>query len=490
MNILFIYSLQEIESINRPLRSPEDIQLGISYISSLLKKSGHETKLVVLSRVSGSKNNKEILDKQINNFRPGLICFTAVFSEYGFIADIAKYLKSRYKNIFLLIGGVHASLNPEQVLKDDFDALCIGEGEHPTLELANHLESKIPPINILNLWIKHGQTVNKNPTRPFLEDLDSLPFPDREMWKDWIDEQPDARHTVLLGRGCPYECTYCCNHALKKIASGQYVRLRSPDKIINELRENISRYPEQKKFYFEIETFYTNKAWAFDLCSKLEELNKTLSCPLSFGVNLRIMPNVDYENLFIAFKKSNFEFVNIGLESGSEKIRRDILKRYYSNSDIINAVKLARQHGLKVAFFNLIGVPGETIADFQETLKLNRICQPDWNMTSIFFPYPGTDLYSFCKDNFLLDGFLDTASERNKAVLNLPGFPKKKVQKSYEWFYYDIYKSYKPSYNRFFNMLVMKLRPHPKLFYLYKTIRRSLIYNKIKSSLNRYSYES
>jgi len=178
MNILFVYSLQEIESIRKPLRSQEQIQFGISYISALLKQYDHQTKLVVLSRTSGDKNNRKILHKHIDEFKPGLICFTVVFSEYGFIAGIANYLKKMYKNIYYAIGGVHASLNPEDILNDDFDAICIGEGEYPTLELAASLEKGIEPSGIKNLWIKHDGQIERNPTRPFIQDLDVLPFLD------------------------------------------------------------------------------------------------------------------------------------------------------------------------------------------------------------------------------------------------------------------------------------------------------------------------
>lgn len=476
MNILFIYSLQDIESSYRPLESPERIQFGISYISLFLKSYGHKTKLVILSRISGIKINYRVLDNYINDFQPRLICFTAVSSEYGFIADIAKFIKKKYKDIYLLVGGVHASLNPEQVIKDDFDALCVGEGEYPTLELTNCLEKNISPANILNLWIRDGQAIKRNPTRPFLENLDNLPGPDREMWQEWILEQPGSRHAVLLGRGCPFECTYCSNHALKRISAGRYVRLRSPDNIAKEIRVLSEKYPAQREVYLEIETFYANKEWAAELCLKLRNLNKELVKPLSFGVNLRITPNADYEELFKACKRSNFRFINIGLESGSERIRREVLKRDYLNQDVINVVNLARQYGLRVAFFNLVGIPGEAPSDFRETVKINRICMPDWTNTSIFFPYPGTELYSICKEKGFLINKLDIVRERDRAILELPGFSKKKIQKSYEWFYFDIYKGSRPLVNLLMNVIIMKLRSRPRLFYLYKILRRSTIY--------------
>lgn len=445
MKVLFVYSLNIVESATKPLQSPGQMQFGISYISSFLKKHGHQTKLIVLSRVL-SRKNRDLIDEYLKNFYPRVICFTAVSTEYPFITQIAKYIKLRYPDIYLVIGGPHVSLNPDEVLSDGFDALCIGEGEIPILELVSQLENNIaiPPSGIHNLWLKHNSDVERNSPRPFLQELDSLPFPDREMWLEWIGPHPRARHSVILGRGCIFQCSYCCNHALRKLSTGTYFRLRSPENIVEEIKEITTQFPMEKEIYLEVESFGTSKEWAIRVCEKLEELNTMIRHPLSFGVNIRITPNANFEDLFTACKKSNFRFVNIGLESGSERIRRDILRRDYSNQDIINTVALAKKVGLQVALFNMIGIPGETIQDFKETVNVNRICLPDWHFTSIFFPYPGTELYAVCKRQGLLKTPLNTDMERANAVLDLPKFSKRQIKKSYTLFDYYVYKGRKP----------------------------------------------
>jgi radical SAM superfamily enzyme YgiQ (UPF0313 family) len=287
----------------------------------------------------------------------------------------------------------------------------------------------------------------------------------------------------LLGRGCPFECSYCCNHALKKKASGNYIRLRSTDNIINEIKDLAKKYPENKNIYLEIETVNINRDWAIELCSKLFDLNKTLDEPLRFGINLRITPHENYEHIFSAFQKSNFKFINIGLESGSERIRRDILRRNYSNSDVINAVKSGRRHNLQIAFYNIIGIPGETIRDHQETIRMNRLCQPDWIMATIFFPYPGTDLYALCRSKGYMKGTIDTEMERCRAVLDIPDFSKKQIQSAYEWFYYNVYKNHKPLHVLIVRTFVAKLRRWPRFFRIYLLIARQDMYRKLKSFL-------
>ncbi len=261
------------------------------------------------------------------------------------------------------------------------------------------------------------------------------------------------------------------------------MRLRSPEKIIEEINEIARKYPKQNEIYLEVETFSANRKWAIQLCTGLAELNKILPNSLSYGVNIRIIPNADFSDLFEACKRSNFRFINIGLESGSERVRKLILKRNYSNNDIISVVGAARKFGLKVAFYNMIGIPGETKADFEETVKLNRICLPDWHMTGIFFPYPGTDIYQTAKNLGLLNKKIDSDLERNKALLDSPEFTKKQIQRSYELFNYYVYHGYKPLYKILIWVIMAKIRSHHHLIYLYRNLTRFWIFKRLKHML-------
>jgi radical SAM superfamily enzyme YgiQ (UPF0313 family) len=416
------------------------------------------------------KRNTKIIDEYIKKFQPQLICFTAVYSEFGLIKIMAQYIKNLYPGIFLLAGGPHISLNPDEVIKEDFDALCSGEGEYPTLELVSQLEKGRQPSGIPNLWIKLEGKIEKNLPRPFMQDLDSLPFPDREMWQEWIEEVPDSESVILLGRGCPFSCSYCCNPGLRNLSNGNYVRFRSPGNIVKEIQDFHEEFPAVKNIYLEVETIGVNKEWGIELCAKLKQLNAALKQPITYSTNLRITPNMDLDSLFSAFKKGNFTMVKFGLESGSERVRREILKRNYSNQDIINAVSLARKYDLKVFFYNLIGIPGETSDDFKETIKINRICLPDITIPHVFFPYPGTELYDLCKNLKLLPEVLDTRLERCKANLNLPGFSKKQIQDSYIWFDYDVYKGRKPTHKILLKVLVSKLISNTFLHNIYRKL--------------------
>jgi anaerobic magnesium-protoporphyrin IX monomethyl ester cyclase len=467
MNVLFIYSLDDIQSKQKPLRSWSTIQFGISYISSVLRAHGHHTRLLVLGSDNWMKSVRSV-HAAMGELDPPLICFTSVFSQYSFIKKLAQTIKSQWPDKFLIIGGVHATLNSNDVIHDAFDALCAGEGEFPTLELCGLLESGQSPRGIANCWIKRdGGRVEKNEPRTFLQDLDALPFPDREMWGPWMKAQPDDEMSVLLGRGCPYDCTYCSNHVLRKVAGGKYVRMRSPENIIKELAFLHDHYPH-RKIYFEVESIALNKSWAIELCGRLETFNASIHHSFSYGCNFRISPNSMNEELFSAFEKANFFRINIGLESGSERIRREVLKRDYSNRDFLNVVSMARKHGLNIHLFNMIGIPGESLSDHMETVRLNRECQPDGHFTSIFFPYPGTELYESCIQQGLLPDSIDTRMERRQTSVKLAGFTGKQIQRAYTWFNYHVYKGHKPRWILLLQTLAVKIQSNPKTNYLYR----------------------
>jgi len=449
MNVLFVYSIQKSIVKDKPLKGQEDIQLGIAQLSSVLKGNGHNTAILILDR-KYKKKNYVSLERKVNENNFDLICFSSVYSEFDFMLEMGQFIKQRF-NIFTVIGGVHVTLNPEVDFLNVFDALCIGEGEHALVELANNLETGGEIEEIENLWIKQNSRIFKNKTRPFIQDLDTLPFADRDIWQSLIFE-PDSRLSVLLGRGCPYNCTYCCNHKLKQVAPGKYVRMRSVKHIISEIEYLTGKFPQITDYFLEVETLGTDIEWVIHLCNELYLLNEPREKKLSFGTNLRIFDALDVDLIFRNLKKANFTSVTIGLESGNERIRREVLNRIYSNESIIRAVETAKKYGIDAGLFNLIGLPTETLDDFKDTLKLNQNVQPAWHATSIFFPYKGTRLYDFAKEQGILPDKIEFKEERQHAVLDLPGFTKKQIQREFDSFHYNVYK--KSSKKRFFKSVL------------------------------------
>ena len=445
MKIMFVYSVDGIESSLKSLSSWSKVQFGISYVSSMLKARGHETDLLVLGSDQKWEKKLPLLASQMEKSNPGIICFTAVFSQYSFIEKTASHIRNNWPGMFCVIGGVHATLNPEEVIKGPFDALCVGEGEFPILELCDQMEAAKAPGGIANMWFKSPRgEISRTGTRDFTRDLDVFPFPDREMWKPWIKDNPNDEIAMLVGRGCPYDCTYCSNHAIRKVSRGKYVRMRTPENIIGEIA---SLYDSctQRKIFLEAESLALDKKWAFDFCNKLSSFNESIGNAISYGCNFRVSKQSVDEELFAALEKANVRKINIGLESGCERVRREVLKRSYSNEDFLNSVSMARRHGMAVNVYNLIGIPGESLSDHMETVRINHLCQPDELCTSIFFPYPGTELYRTCIEKGLInDSVNNTTTERRKAVLDLPGFSRNQIQRAYRLFARRVYKGRYP----------------------------------------------
>ena len=251
MKIICIYSVEWKVKLGRPLSSLCAIPFGLSVIITVLKRAGHEVSLIVLTP---NDHIESSIREHFKGRMPKMLCMTAVSSQYEIIRKAASAAKAFDKGIFTVLGGHHASLAPDEVMKEEsFDAVCIGEGEKSVLELASQVKDGLHPRSIPNLWIRDNETgsIEKNPTADFNQNLDGLPFIDRKIWEPWIEEISNEA-TVLVGRGCPNRCTYCCNHKVRRLARGKYVRFRSPENVIGEIERICEEYRGMERIYLEV----------------------------------------------------------------------------------------------------------------------------------------------------------------------------------------------------------------------------------------------
>lgn len=438
MKIGCVYS---VDDYDYKLPNYASIPFGIATIATVLKHAGHDPTILV---ITPQTNISELIGGYIKENRPRLMCLTSVSSQYPRICNIAHSIKETSPSLTVILGGHHATLNPDESIKNsDFDAICIGEGEKAVVEYAARISNNEKPGGINNLWIKNSDdTVEKNDQDPFIQDLDSLPPIDMGLWADWIEDKTRIA-SILIARGCPNRCSYCSNHALAKVSKGKYVRFRSVAVVIGELKCLIEKNPDLESVFLEAETLCLKIDYLMDLCKALAELNSNRSKPIIFGTNMAVSKLVAYnEELMEYLRKANFKFVNIGLESGSERVRKEILRRpAYTNQEFLDFCVLAKNHEIDCNIFALIGIPGETIKDFQETIKMVRLSEPKHVYLSIFYPYPGTDLYGNAKEmGVLTDELLNPSMERKRALMNLPGFPKNMIQREYLLFPYKAFK--------------------------------------------------
>ena len=256
---------------------------------------------------------------------------------------------------------------------------------------------------------KKGGVIKINQTRPLIEDLDILPFPDREIFdrNDFCKER-QSQLQLIASRGCPYNCSYCSNHAIKTVYpnKNKYVRFRSVDNLIREESELKARYPEIKHYAFEDDILYLNKEWYQEFS---EKHRKYVGLP--FHSNLH--PVLINEDSLYYLKRAGCTKIQIGLESGNDGIRKNILNRHMSNEEFVKSVNLAKKMGFQIFTFNLIGIPDEKPSDILDTIKLNAMIEQDSTQVSILYPFPKTGIYNYAKsrnyisEKKLVDSIID-----------------------------------------------------------------------------------
>lgn len=383
--VLFVY-------VN-PLRIPY-IDLGIASLSAYLKEKGFKTNLIDFT--FGLKEKKAI--QELKKYSPEIVCFSSRSGEYKEVERIAKIFKKNHKALYIC-GGIHPTVFPKEVISSKaFDGLCIGEGEVALYELVKKVNQGKSFFKTKNFWFKKVKKIIKNPLRPLIKDLDSLPMIDYDLFD--MKQYLTVRYGQLdyvSARGCPFQCTYCINHFLiKKYKNkGVYARTKSGKKIINELKILKNKFPKLNTIKIADELFIINK-------KRLKYLSKNYKKKIGLPFECDVRADFCNENTIKMLKKMGCSKLNIAIESGDENLRKKLLKKNISDKDIINAFKLARKYEIPTMSFNIIGFPNETKEQIEKTISLNKIVKPDSLQVTIFTPFKGTDLYNYCKENNLL----------------------------------------------------------------------------------------
>lgn len=425
MRVLFVYTDIDIKG------GAQSFQFGIAVLSAFLKQHGHQTALYYMY----PKYRPGKLAEKIENFKPGLIAFSSTTPQFKYIEKILHDIPLE-RDIFTICGGPHVSMESqslESIVR--LDAICRGEGEYALLELIEALESERDITRIKNLWVKKNDDIFQNSARPFLENLDDLPFADRELFPyQSIINSDFGMALFMFTRGCPYNCSYCSNDALRRIQEGRYVRFRSVDSCIEEIKEVINNY-EVKSIYINDDIFTLRKKFVFEFCQRYRTEIK-----LPFDINTRV--ETISRKICEELRSAGCRRVNIGIESGNPYIRNRILNRKMSNEQIVDAFYIARQAGLKTKSFNMVGLPHETPQFFQDTIRLNAGIKPDSIILNIFDPYPGTELGVECRKESWID--LERMREefipKTDTILNLPDFSREQILQCYRKFAYNVYR--------------------------------------------------
>jgi len=395
MKILFIYSGAE--------------SLGIEYLSSFLESKGHPSELLFdpavfsgdlllnnkfLSRIFSLDN--QIIQKAISS-SPGLIAFSSYTGNYQWCLKIAEEIKKR-SQIPIVFGGIHPTAAPQEVLKNYFvDYVIIGEGEYALLELAEQIaDGKGEFSKISNLGYKSAKGgIYINEPRGYIKDLDSLPFPKKSLFYGKVPLLSE-NYMITTSRGCPFNCNYCSNSMLHELyrQENRHVRRRSPKNVIDELKWAKSNW-NIRLVVFADDVFTCSRAW-------LEEFIPIYKSEINLPFFCSVHPNAMSGEIAALLKEGGCWLVTMGVQSGSERIRKEIFGREGNNSRILESIKHVKEAGMKISLDNIFGAPTENENDLQSGLELYEEARPDRILTFWLTYYPNTKIIDIAKDNHCL----------------------------------------------------------------------------------------
>ena len=435
------------------------IPLGISSLSAYLKEHGHQTslfdttfckydkgvmreyreKIGIVKRADlesfGVRQEEVDIQKKfqesIDAFQPGLIAFSA--TSYAFQLGVDLLHEINVKNIPVIFGGPHSTVAPDaSIAPEQIDYICVGEGEGALLELCNQLESGGDTTNIKNIWAKKEGEVFKNELRGPV-DLDTLPFIDVSIFSEKHHFKPFVGKVYRIGymelsRGCPYNCTFCMARYLKETYEGQYYRRKNEERVIDELLRLKNEYNINMIRFWD-ETFLAIQIERLEKFAKLYK--EKINLPFIIGTR----PETITEKKVAIIKDMGCVAVSIGIESGNERIRREILDRKYTNEHIIRAFKLTKEAGIRRSSFIIIGIPTETRENIFETIEITRKVKADSVGMSYLMPYPGTKIRDYCIQHGYLEENAPIIDKSDGSTLKLPTISSEELRGLFETFY-------------------------------------------------------
>jgi anaerobic magnesium-protoporphyrin IX monomethyl ester cyclase len=360
---------------------------GIMNISAVLKQNGVPTEVV-------SADLRSVRKKLEANGNV-IVAYSTTSAYSNFYLDFNREVKKEFPRAFSVFGGAHPTFFPEIIEEEGVDGVCVGEGEFPLLELAEARDKDAPITSLQNWWIKDGAVVHRNPVRPLIEDLDQLPIPDRDIFRNAAQRRlPHA--IVMTGRGCPYGCTYCYNHVYRKLytGKGKIVRRRSVEHVMQELHQIKAEGCRFIRFMDDLFILYPE--WVREFATRYrEEIGLPFSC--------LVRANLVTEEIVASLKEAGCHRIMMGIEAGNDRLRNEILKRNMSREEILEAGKIVRAAGIRLVTANILAIPGGSLEADWETVDLNLEVRPSYGSAAVLQPFPGTEIHEIAASMDLLD---------------------------------------------------------------------------------------
>ena len=364
--------------------APFEPPIGLAFLSAYMKERNHE---VTIIDMQGSLMDSEELAGRIAEANPDIVGITAMTPTIPEALQVAAISKKHAPQAITVLGGVHPTLAPAEVLADsNVDYVIRGEGEESFAAFADAIESGNSTYDIPGLCFRsNGELIIKEKSK-LIEDLNSLPIPDYDAFpvERYIEHNSYLRSirgiSMIVSRGCPYQCTFCAVHQ----TMGRKWRIKSPQRVVEEVLDLKQRY-QLEGIWFKDSIFNLNRKWTKEFSELMIARNVDISWQALTRVDL-----IDEEELLL-MKRAGLTQLDLGIETGSPKSLAR-LKKGITVDKIREKVTLARKHVNVFGFF-MIGIPGEDESDVQQTFELAKSLDLDRWTWSIYSPLPGSTLY-------------------------------------------------------------------------------------------------
>jgi len=365
--------------------------IGLGYVASSLRAEGfHNVKILDCFK---DNFTFERFEQYISDERPDVVGFTVFSLALKSVLDSAKIIKRINKDSIILIGGPHPSAIPERSLEDEnIDFGFIGEGEKGVPLLLKYLYSdqrqrfsEVPGL----IYRKDGRVLHNRSF--FNTNLDSIRFPAWDLINppEYFGKGADIKNytgCILMTRGCPFDCSFCSVHTI----TGRTLRFRSVDKTIEEI-EFLNRKYKIKRFVVLDENFTASNKFVIEFCKKMISLDKKYKFVLPNGVRLdTLTEDLLYLMLEVGFSKR----LAVGIESGSDRILR-LMNKKLSKKIIEEKVELMTKIGLRPIGYFIIGYPGETREEIEETIRFSKRLKLHEAAFTCYIPMPGTTTFNY-----------------------------------------------------------------------------------------------
>lgn len=388
--------------ISHPSLNPEKPDfppIGTAYLGAVVRDRGHSVLLI-----DGELTGIEDIVRQAKGFKPDIVGVTCWTINRGTVWELCGTLKRELPDVFLVLGGQHASIYPEHIFqKTHAKAVVVGEGEQTLCELLDTLERSGDLAQVKGIvYKKEDGTICRTEARPQIEDLDSIPFPHYEAFRDFSFHQyngfaglPRPTAAVITSRGCVFDCAYCGSVNFW----GKKWRRRSAQNVLDELEHLVKNMGARSIFMFD-DNFPVNKKRAMDICRGIIERRLDIQWACCSHVK---MVN---EELLKIMKESGCISIDFGVESGDDTILRNINKNQ-TRGDIERAFDLVHRAGIKPRAYLMIGNKGESANTVDETVDMVGVIKPHSSIgATILWLLPGTNVYrEACEKGFIDDGY-------------------------------------------------------------------------------------